>query len=65
MSNKKSFEDVLLELESIINKLDEGEVSLEESVDLYKNGMTLVNSCNEKLDKIEKEIKIIKDNNNQ
>jgi exodeoxyribonuclease VII small subunit len=61
MSKEKTFENVISELEQIITKLDEGEISLEESVTLYKEGMVLVKQCNEKLDTVEKELEIIRE----
>lgn len=64
MSKEKTFEKVISELEEIISKLDEGEISLEESVDLYKDGMILVKQCNDKLDKVEKELEVINKNAN-
>ena len=46
---KQSFEEMMKELESIVNKLDNETVSLEESLDLYQRGMKLSASCNETL----------------
>lgn len=63
MAEKKTkapekFEEAFERLEEIVAKLESGEVALEESVDLYTEGMTLVKFCNQKLsvarEKIEK-----------
>ena len=63
MAEKKTaapekFEAAFERLEEIVAKLESGEVHLEESVDLYTEGMTLVKFCNSKLsvarEKIEK-----------
>lgn len=48
-----SFEDALKNLEAIVNKLEEGSVSLEESVSLYEEGMKLSKHCSEILEKAE------------
>ena len=44
----------LKKLESIVEKLENGEVDLEESVKLYEEGMSLKKACEEKLKSIEK-----------
>jgi exodeoxyribonuclease VII small subunit len=63
MADKKTkapekFEEAFERLEEIVSKLESGEVALEESLDLYTEGMTLVKFCNQKLtvarEKIEK-----------
>ena len=48
---KRSFEDELHELEAVVNKLEEGGLSLDESIDLYEKGVKLAAACQEKLDK--------------
>ncbi len=63
MAEKKTkapekFEEAFERLEEIVAKLESGDVALEESLDLYTEGMTLVKFCNQKLtvarEKIEK-----------
>ena len=53
-----SFEEALSELEKIISKLEDGKVSLEESIDIYTRGSHLRVHCESKLklakEKIEK-----------
>ena len=46
-------------------KLENGEVDLEESVKLYEEGMNLKKACEEKLKSIESQIKKIKQENNK
>ena len=54
----EKFEEAFERLEEIVAKLESGDVALEESLDLYTEGMTLVKFCNQKLiaarEKIEK-----------
>jgi exodeoxyribonuclease VII small subunit len=52
MSDKEPlpFEEALRKLESIVQKLEQPDVSLEESVRLYEEGMKLSRECSEKLD---------------
>ncbi len=55
-----SFEDSLKNLEDIVEQLELGDVDLEKSVELYEKGMNLKKICEEKLKKVENQIKKIK-----
>ena len=44
-----SFEDALKELESIVQKLESGQVKLEEAVTAYEKGVQMQKICEEKL----------------
>ena len=44
-----SFEEALTELESIVQKLESGQVKLEEAVDAYEKGVQMQKVCEEKL----------------
>ena len=55
-----SFESNLKKLELIVNKLELGEIGLEESVKLYEEGMKIKKICDKKLEDIEMQIKKIK-----
>ena len=46
---KLSFEAALGELESIVDRLETGDVALEESIEIYKSGNQLRAYCDEKL----------------
>lgn len=59
MSNKLTFQENLDGLEKIVEQLESGEASLEESLELYKKGMLYLKECNEKIDRVEKEIEVI------
>ena len=60
-----TFEENLKKLEDIVEQLELGEIDLERSVELYEKGMILKNNCEEKLKKVEIQIKKIKKKNNQ
>ena len=47
---KLSFEEALQELESIVEQLERGEVSLDSAVAAYERGSFLKNQCQERLD---------------
>ncbi len=53
--NKKSFEEAMLELEQIVAKLEKGDVSLEESINNFQQGIELSRHCAAKLDESRKE----------
>ena len=60
-----SFEDGLKNLEDIVEQLESGDVDLEKSVELHEKGMNLKKICEEKLTKVENQIKKIKVENNK
>lgn len=55
-SNTQSFEEMMKELEDIVQKLDNENVSLEESLNLYQRGMKLSATCDETLRDAEKKV---------
>lgn len=65
IEKKFTFEENLKKLEDIVEQLESGEINLEKSVELYEKGMILKNNCQEKLKKVEIQIKKIKVENNQ
>jgi exodeoxyribonuclease VII small subunit len=57
----KDFESAIERLEEITDKLEGGEVSLEESIKLYTEGLEIAVVCDKKLAEAEKKIKIIQE----
>lgn len=55
----KSLEEVLAEVEDIIEKLQQRDVSLEDSFLLYQQGIEKLKCCNEKIDTVEKKLLIL------
>ena len=53
---KITFEQSLLSLESIVQKLEHGEVPLEEAIEYYKEGLKYSKLCHDKLKQAEKQI---------
>ena len=51
---EQSLEEIFSDLEQTIKKMEEGEISLEESFQLYHQGMDMLKACNSKIDKVEK-----------
>lgn len=60
-----SIEEIFGRLDEVIEKLTEGEISLEESFKFYESGMKLVKTCNDKIDKVEKQILVLNEGNNE
>ncbi len=48
-----TFEDAMKRLESIVEMLGEGNLSLDESLKMFEEGMELCKFCNKKLDEAE------------
>lgn len=63
MKNDVSFETALVELEDVVNKLESGKISLEESISLYKKSVELYKICNKFLEDAKQTIEIIKNEN--
>lgn len=61
MANKEAltFESATERLEEIVKLLEKGNVSLDDSLKLYEEGISLVRFCNTALDNAEKKIKIL------
>ena len=65
MAKEKKFEDKIKELEEIINVLENGEVSLDDSIKKYTEAMKLVKECDSELKNIEDKVnKIVDENGN-
>lgn len=56
---KKSFENSMLELEDIVKQLEKGDVTLDESLALFENGIKLAGKCREMLDNAEKKVSVL------
>jgi exodeoxyribonuclease VII small subunit len=54
-----TFEDALQQLEQIVQKLEKGELPLEESLKLYEQGIRLSRLCHGKLEEAEGKIEML------
>ena len=61
MSKKKSeqFEDAVKRLQAIVEKLERGDLPLEQAMDSFAEGMQLVQFCHQKLEEAEKKVQIL------
>ena len=66
MSQKEeNFEELMIKLEEITNKLEKEQLSLDESVKLFEEGMQISKKCNSKLEEAEKKITILINQDNE
>ena len=63
MKNNMDFESAMSELENVVKKLESGNASLNESIELYERGIALSTACNSMLDKAKQKIEVIKNEN--
>jgi exodeoxyribonuclease VII small subunit len=59
--NKLDFESALAELESLVSHMEQGDISLEESLRLYERGIKLSHLCQEALCNAEQRIQILQE----
>ena len=59
METIKDFEAALSELESIVKRLEDGELTLESSLALYERGVELSRFCHSRLEQAERRIEIL------
>lgn len=60
MAKKKDFETSLKRLEDIANEMDKTDISLEKSLNLYKEGLEEAKFCADFLNSIEQEVFVLK-----
>jgi len=58
-----SFEKALEKLEGHVRTLEQGELTLHESLNIFEDGMKLAKFCNKKLDEAEQKIEILLEKN--
>jgi len=58
-SKPKNFESSLEELERIVRELEQGELTLEKSLELFEQGVKLSRECQERLNQAERRIEML------
>jgi len=64
-TENKNFEDSLLELEDIVEKLENGQISLQESMEMFERGIKLAGICNNILQESEQRIEQLIERNEE
>lgn len=54
-----NLEEAFARLEETVTALEQEDISLEESFQIYKNGMELLKKCNQAIDQVEKKVLIL------
>ncbi len=63
MSKKNmTIEETFAKLEETIAQMEADDISLEDSLKAYEQGMEYIKSCNEAIDKAEKKVLVIREN---
>ena len=62
---EKSFEESLLELETIVKNLENGNVPLDDAIEKFNDAMKLANACDKKLKSAEELVSKILNNNDK
>ena len=61
MAKKKNLEDYFDKLDGIVDELQNGELTLEESFQRYEEGMKLIRECHQSIDQVEKKLQVIQE----
>ncbi|ACL21510.1 exodeoxyribonuclease VII small subunit [Desulfitobacterium sp. LBE] len=64
VNKELSFEEGIEHLERIVRELEQKEVPLEQALNLFRQGIELVQKCNNQLDYAEKQMQILLENPN-
>lgn len=56
---QKTFESSIKRLEEIVHDLEKGDLSLEDSLKVFEEGMELIKSCSEKLEEVEQKVAML------
>lgn len=56
---KLDYEAAVAELESLVDRLEQGDISLEESLKLYESGVLLTRECQEALQNAEQKVQML------
>lgn len=59
MAKSQTLEQSFEMLEDIIGKLENSDLTLDESFKIYNEGIKLIKNCNQQLDKVEKQIVVL------
>jgi len=64
-STSPSFETALSELENLVERMESGELTLEESLKSFEQGIALTRSCQQALNEAEQKVEILTSNDPQ
>ncbi len=56
---QKRFEDSMKRLEEIVRELEDGDLSLDESLKVFEEGTKLLKFCSDKLEEVEQKVSVL------
>ena len=56
---QQTLQEIFAQLDEVIAGMEQEEVSLEETFELYHKGMDMLKLCNERIDKVEKKMLLV------
>ena len=59
INNNIQIEDAFNQLSNIVDEIERSDISLEKTIKLFEEGMSLVEICQDKLDMAEKKVELI------
>ena len=62
-SGSINFEKTLAELEALVEKMEQGDLSLEESLQCFERGIVLTRNCQQALSEAEQKVKLLLEQN--
>ena len=61
-AKEMTLEETFAKLEEAIEQLEKENISLEQSFQVYQEGMKLIQTCNDKINKVEKAVLVLNEN---
>jgi len=61
-ADEKTLNEVFAELDDIMARMNDDQISLEDTFNLYNRGMNLLKVCNDKIDTVEKKMLVLDEN---
>ena len=59
------FEQSLAELESLVTQMEQGDMTLEQSLEAFENGVKLTRECQQRLEKAEQRVQVLVEQNGE
>ncbi len=60
-----SFEEAIQRLEKVVDQLENGDVPLEQAIQLFEEGMMLAKQCNQTLERVEQQVEVLMKENGE
>lgn len=60
-----TFEEALQRLEEVVQKLEDGNAPLEQTIELFQEGMALSKRCSQQLESVERRIEMLMEENGE